>query len=210
MAGVSLLPLEKLSDGIVGDFSLVSDIIHDSLKTEVEDEDPKVEIDPELAQMMKADTVASGNIVMSDSVSECIPDSIPPAVIVERTESGILPIEDYTTDGKGAYRLRQAIASGRFARIAIVGDSYIEGDIFSQNVREKLQSLYGGAGVGYVNMYSEFPGFRRSVKQSGKGWTAHIAGKKGHQESILVLVRVILLWKETPGHNIRGLSHLPT
>lgn len=204
VAGISLLPLEKLSDGKISDFSLVSDIIHDSLTTEVDEEDPKVEIDPELAQMMKADTVAVGNTVIADSIA----DSIPPAVLVERTESGVLPIEDYTADGKGVCRLRQAIASGRFARIAIVGDSYIEGDIFSQNVREKLQSLYGGSGVGYVNMYSEFPGFRRSVKQSGKGWTAHIAGKKGTSEEYIGLSESYFTVDESAWSQYKGTNSL--
>lgn len=183
VAGVSLLPLDRLSGGKISDFSLVSDIIHDSLTTENEEEEAKVEIDPELAKMMKADTVSSTMTIPADSIQ----DSIPPAVQVERTADGVLPIEDYTADGRGAYRLRQAISAGRFARMAIVGDSYVEGDIFCQNVREKLQSLYGGSGVGYVNMFSEFPGFRRSVKQSGSGWTAHIAGKKGSSEKYLGL-----------------------
>ena len=63
-------------------------------------------------------------------------------------------------------------------RLSVVGDSYIEGDIFTQDLREKLQTAYGGEGVGYVSMHTDFPGFRRSVRQGGKGWKTHMANKK--------------------------------
>ncbi len=55
----------------------------------------------------------------------------------------------------------------------MIGDSYIEGDIFTQDIRRLLQEEYGGCGVGYMPMHSEFPGFRRSVSQSDRGWTAY-------------------------------------
>ena len=40
--------------------------------------------------------------------------------------------------------------------MAVVGDSYIEGDIFTQDPRELFQDAYGGEGVGCVNMHSDF------------------------------------------------------
>ena len=64
-------------------------------------------------------------------------------------------IEDYTTSGNGLANLRKALThTGRPARVAIIGDSYIEGDVFSQNVREYLQQAYGGRGVGYMGLHS--------------------------------------------------------
>lgn len=84
------------------------------------------------------------------------------------TGSGL--IEDFTPDGIGFKNLKKALASGRLARIAVIGDSYIEGDIFTQDVREKLQNIFGGNGVGYMPASSNLTGFRQSVTQSCSGW----------------------------------------
>lgn len=79
-------------------------------------------------------------------------------------------IEDYTPNGTGFKNLKRALSNGQLARIAVIGDSYIEGDIFTQDVREKLQELYSGGGVGYVPASSSLTGFRQSVTQSCSGW----------------------------------------
>lgn len=49
-------------------------------------------------------------------------------------------------------------------RIAYFGDSFIEGDIFTADLRDLLQSRFGGSGVGFVDMASQTAGFRRSVR----------------------------------------------
>lgn len=94
-----------------------------------------------------------------------------------RLSNGTVVFEDFSPSGDGLSRfldaLRTCKSSDRPVRIAFLGDSYIEADIFTQNIREELQARFGGGGVGYVNMYSEFPGFRRSIVQSGKGWITH-------------------------------------
>ena len=50
-------------------------------------------------------------------------------------------MEDYSPDGNGLKRFKSALAQAgnRVVRIAFLGDSYIEGDIFTQDVREKLR-----------------------------------------------------------------------
>ena len=87
-------------------------------------------------------------------------------------------------------------------RIAVVGDSYIEGDIFTQDLREKLQSRFGGSGVGYVSMHTDFPGFRRSVHQGGSGWNAHKHGEKGTLNAFVGLSQHYF----TPKDGARALS----
>lgn len=182
---LSLLPWSKWTGGKVKDFNLISDILpaelleSDSATTlAVED------IDPELlkAQDEAKGGAASGKanadspllssiIVESDTL---VPDPKPSRV------GDLVVLEDYTAGGLGLSNLRRALTSGSFARIAVVGDSYIEGDIFTQDLRNRLQETYGGEGVGYVNMHSEFPGFRRTVKQGGSGWKAFTALKKAN------------------------------
>ncbi len=62
---------------------------------------------------------------------------------------------------------------GRPVRIAVLGDSFIEGDIFSQDIRELMQGRFGGSGVGYMPITSEVYGFRQSVKHAFSGWETY-------------------------------------
>lgn len=197
VAAASLLPLHDLTGGLAKDYSLIADILR--VDETAEDDDTTqttVEIDPELSRMMLETSVhaidstgAAPDSVVShhptdfpDTVVE-ISQPLPPPVAAERDRWGVVPIEDYTADGSGLSNMRAALSFFGTARIAIVGDSYIEGDIFTQDLRAMLQQFYGGSGVGYMSMYSEFPGFRRSVRQSGSGWATYTIGKKGSDNS---------------------------
>ena len=100
---------------------------------------------------------------------------------VDSCRAGMTCIDDMADDtdrGMNAlYRALEGIDTlGRPVRIAVLGDSYIEGDILTANLRQLLQERYGGCGVGYVPMTCDAPGFRRSVKQRfNKSWKAHNA-----------------------------------
>ncbi len=197
LAGLSLLPLSEWTGGTVKEFNLLADILPESAlenDTTATDDEAEPDIDPEL---LKAQAEAETGRVAVTTAAPC-PDSTTAAlrgtspslagIIVENDTlipapkaskvGDLVVIEDYTAGAMGLANLRRTLSAGGFARIALVGDSYIEGDIFAQDLREKLQSVYGGQGVGYVNMHSEFPGFRRSVKQGGSGWKAFSAMKK--------------------------------
>jgi hypothetical protein len=58
-------------------------------------------------------------------------------------------------------------------RIAYFGDSMIEGDLISQDLRSLMQDRFGGNGVGYVPITSIVSGFRKSVKHSFSGWRTY-------------------------------------
>lgn len=58
-------------------------------------------------------------------------------------------------------------------RIAYFGDSMIEGDLISQDLRECMQDAFGGDGVGYVPITSIVSGFRTSIFHSFDGWTTY-------------------------------------
>ncbi len=75
------------------------------------------------------------------------------------------------------HKLRNMGNLNRPVRIAVLGDSFIEGDIFTQDLREMMQSQFGGSGVGFMPMHSEIPGFRRSVKQYDDGWSSYSIAK---------------------------------
>lgn len=58
-------------------------------------------------------------------------------------------------------------------RIAYFGDSMIEGDLISQDLRGNMQEEFGGYGVGFVPVTSIVAGFRTSVRHTFDGWSTH-------------------------------------
>lgn len=176
VAVVSLLPLSKWTGGRIKDFSLVSDILKEVGIMEGTPSYNQEEIDPALLEAQQESEGTATAAVQAPAPGEPIDTIISP---VKPSRVGdLVRIEDYTTLGTGLANLKGSLAKGGMTRVAVVGDSYIEGDIFTQDLRELFQSQYGGEGVGYVNMHSDFPGFRRSVKQSGSGWKTFTANKK--------------------------------
>ena len=93
---------------------------------------------------------------------------------VAETPVGVTPILDYSQGQPGGMfffyqQLSKARQLGRPVRIAYYGDSFIEGDIFTQDLRELLQDQFGGSGVGWVDCASQVHGFRQSVSHSFSG-----------------------------------------
>lgn len=94
----------------------------------------------------------------------------------------ITPIEDYSS-GEGVSisdfcRLLGEATRERLVRIAFLGDSYVEGDILTADVRDQLQSLYGGKGVGFVPFSTPLAAHRPTVKQTYGGWRNYSVVKK--------------------------------
>lgn len=58
-------------------------------------------------------------------------------------------------------------------RIAYFGDSMIEGDLITQDLRTCMQDEFGGNGVGYLPITSIVAGFRTSIIHSFQGWTTY-------------------------------------
>ncbi len=83
-------------------------------------------------------------------------------------------ILDYSQGGAGGMRhFYQALANAkkmnRPVRVAYYGDSFIEGDIFTADLRELLQDQFGGNGVGWVDCASQVHGFRTTVVHNFSG-----------------------------------------
>jgi len=173
---LSFVNWSSLTDNRITDFSLFEDLKKEETVVKGNEIiDPELEAaleeivgDKELPEVYieGSNTVDSSEVYVQD-ISTVSHMAYPPQRV-----DGVLPIEDYSPDGNGLKHLRAALAQrmSRVVRIAVIGDSYIEGDIFTQDVRSMLQEHYGGNGVGYMSMHSEFPGFRRSVTQADYGW----------------------------------------
>lgn len=89
--------------------------------------------------------------------------------------SALIPIEEPDTTANGIIRAfcDTLLHAQRPVRIAVMGDSFIEGDILTADLREKLQLAYGGGGPGFAPMASPLTAFRRTVKTQSKGWTSY-------------------------------------
>ena len=115
------------------------------------------------------------------------PDTLlppPPKVksaFVDTCRTGMTCIEDYSDSAmRGMTPFYRALdellsRSRRMVRIAYFGDSFIEGDILTADLREMLQQKYGGRGVGFVPITSNVSGFRPTVRHTFGGWESHSA-----------------------------------
>ncbi len=114
------------------------------------------------------------------------PSSIPMAAPVEESQLPKLldtvrlsercdvPIEEYDSTSANSMRsLYLKIATAQSIRVAFMGDSFVEGDILTADLREALQREFGGLGPGFAPMDSPLTGFRRTIKTQSKGWTTH-------------------------------------
>lgn len=136
-------------------------------------------------QMRRIDLLSDvrPNTDNDEEIADTISSSTLEATLHARVDScpaGITCIDDMSgAEEQGMTPLYEALTNvnslGRPVRIAVLGDSYIEGDIFTANLRQMLQQHYGGSGVGFVPASSENPGFRRSVRHIFSGWTEHSA-----------------------------------
>ncbi len=102
-------------------------------------------------------------------------------VFADTCKTGIVCVEDYTSDTSGILTFMKALDSSKNSkvRIAWFGDSFVEGDIFLGPLRDSLQAVFGGSGVGFVPITSEVAGFRQTVLHSYKNWNTYsMVGEK--------------------------------
>lgn len=116
----------------------------------------------------------------ADSDTIPLPPVIKPAFL-DTCRTGMTCIEDYSDSTfrgmRPFYEALNRLSSGdeedRQVRIAVFGDSFIEADIFTADLREMLQKRFGGCGVGFVAITSATNGFRPTVRHTFGGWESH-------------------------------------
>lgn len=102
-------------------------------------------------------------------------------IYVDTCKKGVLCVEDYSNDTSGLNVFLSALDSSKnkIVRIAWFGDSYVEGDILLDPLRDTMQAIFGGSGVGFVPITSEVAGFRQTIIHSYDNWkTFAIVGKR--------------------------------
>ncbi|MES2381639.1 MAG: hypothetical protein V4538_11395 [Bacteroidota bacterium] len=89
----------------------------------------------------------------------------------------IVPFEDFTEDKQGlkifAEALKDMQKDKTKIRIAFFGDSFIEGDMLTSDIRDTLQYIFGGSGVGFVPITSPVAGFRSTILHEFKNFESY-------------------------------------
>lgn len=134
-----------------------------------------------------------GNIVaekVADSLDGYVEQGVDSAAIrvkqlayVDTVPKGMVAIEDFATDGlhreMDKFYAALGQAHNRPVRVAYFGDSYIEGDILTMDLRALLQQKFGGKGVGFVEIACVSSDFRRSVTSRRNNWSRYHANERG-------------------------------
>jgi hypothetical protein len=110
-------------------------------------------------------TVVTDSIMAKDSTAVAVRTADPANII------------DFPSDSTSAlahfFGALNEIKKKHKVRIAYFGDSMIEGDLITQDLRNEMQDAFGGAGVGFVPVTSIVAGFRTSIMHQFGGWTTH-------------------------------------
>ncbi len=90
------------------------------------------------------------------------------------TGSAIVDFEDFDTLATTRFdNFIAKLANGEEVRIAFMGDSFVEGDIVTCDLREELQSRFGGRGAGFIPADIPFATVRKSIKRTSSNWKTY-------------------------------------
>lgn len=174
VGGVKLRRANILSDILSFDDAPVANTVFEPAVDEV----VRIDLDSVAGCIVAADTMPPAAQIVYEwtplpdslhvSVSRDVP-VVPDSVLMS---PALVPIEDFS-DGRMEAFYDTLLRARRPVRIAFLGDSFIEGDILTADLRERLQRTYGGGGTGFAPMASPLTAFRRSVKTQSKGWNSY-------------------------------------
>ena len=90
------------------------------------------------------------------------------------TSASIVDFEDFDTLATTRFdTFISKLANGEDVRIAFMGDSFVEGDIVTCDLREELQSRFGGRGAGFIPADIPFATVRKSIKRTSANWKTY-------------------------------------
>lgn len=197
LVGVSFLPYFGVGKQFLKKVNILSDLFpRDELPEELPDLYfdttflgldsamlAKVDVPQDSVPTHQSQTWEIGSTRIKDSIKSGVPDAR------NVDTSGVVAIEDYGIDEKALsafYRALDRKGGDGVIRIAVLGDSFIEGDIITADIREHLQDMYGGHGVGFIPFASAVAKYRATVKHTFDKWDAYsVVNKKKVPEGLL-------------------------
>lgn len=176
MLGLHYLPPLTIGGKDMRPVNMLSDLFPDTVQQH-QPELPVVPL-PTVAETQNetVDSVATDSVVVQPRLEDLYPDSI-------------APILDYAAGEAGSMNhfFSQLAAVNRMSRpvrIAYFGDSFIEGDILTGDLRELFQNDFGGSGVGWVDCGSIVNGFRQTIRHQFDGLEMHDAMNKPYKSEL--------------------------
>lgn len=103
-------------------------------------------------------------------------ESVGVGVFTDIGDAPIVEIEDFGAEQDAMHNFQMAMTrrvANRPVRIAVLGDSFIENDIITADLRESFQSQFGGNGVGYVSFSTPIAKYRQTIKHTFEGWETY-------------------------------------
>ncbi len=91
-------------------------------------------------------------------------------------EREVIKIEDYGTEKSAMEDFQKAltrVGSRRPLRIGVFGDSFIENDIITADLRENFQGALGGNGVGFVAFATPIAKYRQTIAHTFSDWQTY-------------------------------------
>lgn len=182
LAAVSFIPPQSVGEVTLRRANILSDLIRfdDAPAAEEEsalydEEEFRVDLE-QVAERIEADTTPKSVQILFEW--RMGPDSVLYAARTPDTlhlPTTAIPIVEPDSAGGNSFGgfCDTLLHARRPVRIAVLGDSFIEGDILTADLREKLQTVYGGGGTGFAPMASPLTAFRRTVKTQSKGWNSY-------------------------------------
>lgn len=93
---------------------------------------------------------------------------------IRPTRENIIDFEDFDTLATTRFdQFISKLANGENVRIAFMGDSFVEGDILTCDLREALQSRFGGRGAGFIPADIPFATVRKTIKRTSSNWKTY-------------------------------------
>ena len=186
LAAVSFIPPQSIGGVKLRRANILSDLlVFDDSQAAAAEAEPQLfdeeefHVDiSEVAERIVADTLFSEvQTTFLWDLAQVGPTAAPRHVVPDtvRWSAALTPIEEADTVAAPSFRsfCDTLLAARRPVRIAVLGDSFIEGDILTADLRERLQECYGGGGPGFAPMASPLTAFRRTVRTQSKGWTTY-------------------------------------
>lgn len=176
LCGLYFLP-EQIGEWRLKPVDLLSDLRRvESDSTSLLAISPPILMPPAQNSITKSDSLSKDSVVI-DSVEKSRKVYLQFLADNGISDSMFIAFEDFSPAHTALKRFYDSLANrlsiSRPVRIAVLGDSFIEGDVFTDALRSSLQRSFGGSGVGWMPMTSKVAGFRSSVRQQFHGWNDH-------------------------------------
>lgn len=87
----------------------------------------------------------------------------------------IIDFNDSVSSGMQPFYDALSQSGRRVVRIAYYGDSFIEGDVMTSDLRQMLQQRYGGMGAGWIDGANDGNTLRETIKVSSRSLAEHMS-----------------------------------